>query len=155
VSARWSTDEAAGLFESELRAGRRTLSDLSTECAWHAFIRFGRLRFDTPDSHDADGLLFQYGTYSFNGPATFTLDLARQFEAHDGDGDHDHYVQVHCELRYQLTPGLQALGSFVSWFFHDTEDDLDRWAEELGHRPAWTVIRALEPAEIRVYQEQV
>jgi len=155
VSARWSTDEAVGLFESELRAGQRALSDLGTEGAWRAFIRFGRLRFDTPDSNDADGLLFQYGTYSFDGPATFTLDLARQFEVHDGDGDHDHYVQVHCELRYGLAPGLQALGSFVSWFFHGTEDDLDRWAEGLGHRSAWTAIRAFKPAEIRVYQGQV
>jgi hypothetical protein len=110
-------DEVVGLLEDELGVGRRALADLDTGDAWLAFLRFGRRLFDVPDTADADGLLFQYGTYSFDGPPTFTLDLTRQFEIADSDGDHDHYVQVHCELRYRPAPALQALGSFDSWFF--------------------------------------
>ncbi|WP_411088175.1 hypothetical protein [Streptomyces sp. 061-3] len=150
-----STDEAVGVLESELRVGRQALADLGTEDAWRAFLRFGRRLFDVPDTPDADGLLFQYGTYSFDGPPTFTLDLTRQFEIADNDGDHDHYVQVHCELRYGYALALQTLGSFDSWFFHDGGDDLDEWAQGLSERAAWSTIRTLEPAEIRVYQEQV
>ncbi|MEV0225344.1 hypothetical protein [Streptomyces sp. NPDC050704] len=143
------------LLERELCDGRRALADLGAEDAWLAFVRFGRRRLRTPDSPDADGLLFQYGTYSFDGPPTFTLDFTRQFEVSDGDGGHDHYVQVHCELRFGADPALQALGSFDSWFFHDAEDDLDRWAEELGSREVWRVIRGLRPALIKVYQDRV
>ncbi|MEV8534693.1 hypothetical protein [Streptomyces sp. NPDC051211] len=148
-------DEAVGLLEGELGVGRRSLADLDTEDAWPAFLRFGRLLFDVPDTPDTDGLLFQYGPSSFDGPPTFTLDLTRQFAIADSDGDHDHYVQVHCELRYRPAPALQALGSFDSWFFHGGGDDLDAWAEGLSKRAAWATIRTLKPAEIRVYQEQV
>ncbi|WKU42600.1 hypothetical protein Q3V23_00090 [Streptomyces sp. VNUA116] len=141
------------LLEGEL--GSRAFADPVPEDVWLAFLRFGRRLFQVPDTPDADGLLFQYGTYAFDGPATFTLDLTRQFEVSDSDGDHDHYVQVHCELRYGLTPALEALGSFHSWFFHDAGADLEEWAQVLTERAAWTAIRKLKPTEIRVYQEQV
>ncbi|MFF7771753.1 hypothetical protein ACFZC7_35310 [Streptomyces massasporeus] len=148
-------DEAVGLLEGELEAERRALADIDTEDAWLAYLRFGRQLFDVPDTPDADGLLFQYGSYSFDGPPTFTLDLTRQFEIVDSHGEHDHYVQVHCELRYGLAPALQALGSFDSWFFHDAGADLDEWAQGLSERAVWTTIRALKPAQIRVYKERV
>jgi hypothetical protein len=147
--------EAAELLENELSSGQQVFADLDTEDAWLAFLRFGRRLFDVSDASDADGLLFQYGTYSFEGPATFMLDLARQFEIADSDGNHDHYVQLHCELRYGPTPTLEAFGSFHSWFFHGAGHDLDEWAEELSTRAAWTTIRTLRPADIKVYQEQV
>ncbi|MEU9317103.1 hypothetical protein [Streptomyces sp. NPDC048295] len=143
------------LLQEELQVGRIALSDLTTEDAWLAFIRFGRRRLDMPRAPDADGLLFQYGTYSFDGPATFTLDRTRQFEINDSDGDHDHYVQVHCELRYAHAAELQALGHFESWFFHDGGGDLDRWTEGVVSRAAWSVVRELRPVDVKVYQERV
>ncbi|MFJ8803024.1 hypothetical protein [Streptomyces sp. NPDC102487] len=145
--------EAVGVLEDEL--GTRAIADLVTEDVWLAFLRFGRRLFHVPDTPDADGLLFQYGTYAFGCPPAFTLDLTRQFEVSDSEGDHDHYVQVHCELRYVLEPALEALGNFNSWFFHDAGDDLDEWAQALTKRAAWTVIRRLHPTGIRMYQEQV
>ncbi|MFG2480625.1 hypothetical protein [Streptomyces fagopyri] len=148
-------DEAVGLLEGELEPGRRRLAGPVTEDLWLAFLRFGRRIFDVPDTSDADGLLFQYGTYAFDGPPTFTLDLVRQFEVSDSEGEHDHYVQVHCELGYGRAPVLEALGNFGSWFFHDAGDDLEEWAQGLTARQAWTRIHRLEPAEIRVYQEKV
>ncbi|MFC8290582.1 hypothetical protein ACFUJ0_06370 [Streptomyces sp. NPDC057242] len=153
MTPRPSVDEAVGLLEGEL--GPRAFADPVPEDVWFAFLRFGRQLFHVPDTPDADGLLFQYGTYAFDGPAMFTLDLTRQFEVSDSDGDHDHYVQVHCELRYGLTPALEALGSFRSWFFHDAGADLEEWARVLTEQAVWTTIRELKPAEIRVYQERV
>ncbi|MFE1288208.1 hypothetical protein [Streptomyces sp. NPDC058751] len=153
MTPRPSMDEAVGLLEGEL--GPRPPAAPVTEDLWLAFLRFGRRRFHVPDTPDADGLLFQYGIHAFDGPPMFTLDLVRQFEVSDSDGDHDHYVQVHCELRYGLTPALEALGSFDSWFFHDAGDDLEAWAQELTERAAWTAIHGLEPTGIRVYRERV
>ncbi|MER7828252.1 hypothetical protein ABTX85_37515 [Streptomyces sp. NPDC096097] len=155
MKRRLSVDEAVGLLEGELGSGQRALDDLVTEDLWLAFLRFGRQLFDVSDTPDADGLLFQYGTHAFGGPPAFTLDLTRQFEISDSNGDHDHYVQVHCELGNELAPALEALGSFDSWFFHDAGADLEGWAQGLTERAAWATVRRLKPTEIRVYQEQV
>ncbi len=144
-------DEAVGLLKGELRV----LADLGAEGVWRGFLRFAGRLFDVPDVPDADGLLFQYGTYSFGGPPAFTLDFVRQFVVVDEDGDHDHFVQVHCELRYGPVPALRALGSFDSWYFRDSGDDLGEWGEAMGEQAVWAAIRSLEPIEIRVYQEQV
>ncbi|MGW5061213.1 hypothetical protein ACWEQ2_28500 [Streptomyces sp. NPDC004096] len=155
MTRRPSMDEAVGLLEGELRAGQRALVGLGTDDAWESFLRFGRQLFDVSDAPDADGLLFQYGTYSFDGPPTFTVDLTRQFAVSAHDGAHDHYVQVHCEIRYGSEPALEALGSFHSWFFHGAGADLDEWARELTERSAWTTLGKLRPTRIRVFQEQV
>ncbi|MEE4543337.1 hypothetical protein V2S66_15330 [Streptomyces sp. V4-01] len=150
-----SVDQARALLESDLLAGREALAGMTAEDCWPAFVRFGRRRFDLPDSPDVDGILFQYGTYACGGPPTFTLDLTRQFDVVDSDGDHDHYVQLHCELRHGPSSASAGLGSFTSWFFHDADGDVGLWARGLTEQPAWTVIRALRPTEIRVYQTRV
>lgn len=54
-----------------------------------------------------------------------------------------------------LAPQLRALGHFESWFFHDADGELNRWADELGRQESWTTVRHFHPQEIRVYQEQV
>ncbi|MGA5199061.1 hypothetical protein [Streptomyces exfoliatus] len=93
--------EALSFLWEELASGPRELAELSARDVWSAFLRFGQQRFDTAATPDSDGLLFQYGTHAFSGPSMFTLDLTRQFELNDAEGEHDHYVQVHCELRYE------------------------------------------------------
>jgi hypothetical protein len=128
---------------------------IRTEDAWSGFIRFGRLRFETTDTPDVDGLLFQYGVFAFSGPPVFSLDLTRQFDVLDNAGEHDHFVQVHCELTYEPVPALAALGRFNSWFFHDSGDDLEQWAATLTAREAWTVLREHQPLKADIYQELI
>ncbi|WP_433890760.1 hypothetical protein [Streptomyces sp. CA-111067] len=141
------------LLEAELRAGQREISNLGVEDVWLAFLRFGRRRFATPNTPDADGLLFQYGTYSFGELPEFALDLTRQFEI--GHGDLAHYVQVHCEIRFGQDEELKALGSFDSWFFHHSGDDLEDWSQGLSRRQSWAIICSRKPTGTSVYQEQV
>ncbi|MFE6457415.1 hypothetical protein ACFVP0_08140 [Streptomyces cinereoruber] len=141
--------DAVRVLEEELGAG------MDAEDTWRAFLRFGRRLFDVPDTPESDGLLFQYGTYAFDGPPAFTLDLVRQFEIVDGDGEYDHYVQVRCELRYESVPALEALGAFDSWFFHGAGDELDEWAARLIELPVWGTLRSFGPVGVRVYQERV
>jgi hypothetical protein len=145
--------EALQFLEDELESGHRDLAELTTRDVWPAFLRFGRRRFATAATPDADGLLFQYGTHAFSGPPMFTLDLARQFEINNAEGGHDHYVQVHCELRYVPQPSLQDLGAFNSWFFHDTGDDFDAWVDSLSVR--LELLQDRKPAEISLYEEAV
>ncbi|MGW6411698.1 hypothetical protein ACWF95_31545 [Streptomyces vinaceus] len=83
----------------------------------------------------------------------FTLDLTRQFEVNDAEGEHDHYVQVHCALRYEPQTALRDLGSFDAWFFHDSDGDLDAWADSLSSRRA--LLEGHKPGEIILYEEPI
>ncbi|MFC8262690.1 hypothetical protein ACFUNF_35030 [Streptomyces sp. NPDC057291] len=145
--------EALQILRDELESGRRELAELTAREVWLAFLRFGRRRFDTAVTPDSDGLLFQYGTHAFSGSPMFTLDLTRQFEINDAEGEHDQYMQVHCELRYVPRPSLQNLGTFDSWFFDDAGDGLDAWAESLNAR--LELLRDRKPAEISLYEERI
>lgn len=147
-------EKALDILRAELTAGRPTTAELTIRAAWLAFMRFGRQRFATAPTPDSDGLLFQYGTYAFSGRPMFTVDLTRQFViSDDDDGEHDHYVQVHYELRYEPEPTLDALGSFDSWFFYDTDVDLDQWFAVMeGHLD---LLLDRVPCEIDLYEEPV
>ncbi|MFD8966886.1 hypothetical protein ACFV0C_18130 [Streptomyces sp. NPDC059568] len=146
-------EEALDVLRAELAAGRSTTTELTTRAVWLAFTRFGRQRFDTAPIPDSDGLLFQHGTYAFSGRPMFTVDLTRQFGINDGDGEYNHYVQVHCELRYEPEPALDALGSFDSWFFHDADSDIDDWfAAMAGHLE---LLLDRGPSELDLYENPV
>ncbi|WP_432154771.1 hypothetical protein [Streptomyces tricolor] len=144
---------ALDVLRAELEVERSAKTELTTRAAWLAFIRFARHRFATAPTPGSDGLLFQYGTYAFSGLPMFTVDLTRQFDISDDGGEHDHYVQIHCELRYECEPALDALGSFNSWFFHGADADLDEWLATMeGHLE---LLFARVPSKIDVYEEPV
>ncbi|MEV5282943.1 hypothetical protein [Streptomyces sp. NPDC052811] len=147
------SEEALDVLRAELEVGRSTRTELTTRAAWLAFIRFARQRFAAAPTPDSDGLLFQYGTYAFSGRSMFTVDLTRQFDIGDEEGEHEHYVQVHCELRYECEPVLDTLGSFDSWFFHDANADLDEWFAAVERHLELVLARV--PAEIDVYEDPV
>lgn len=146
-------EEALDVLRAELEVGRSTKTELTTRATWLAFMRFARQRFATAPTPDSDGLLFQYGTYAFSGRPMFTVDLTRQFDISDDEGEHEHYVQVHCGLRYECEPVLDALGSFDSWFFHDANADLDEWLAAMERQ--LELLLARRPSEIDVYEEPV
>ncbi|WP_309225909.1 hypothetical protein [Streptomyces lunaelactis] len=145
--------EALQFLRDELESGHHQLAELTAHDAWSAFLRFGRRRFDTAATPDSDGLLFQYGTHAFSGPPMFTLDLTRQFEINDAEGEHNHYAQVHCELRYAPQSSLHSLGTFNTWFFHDTGGDLDAWADSLDIH--LELLQDRKPSEISLYEEPI
>ncbi|MGW0607878.1 hypothetical protein [Streptomyces sp. NPDC002640] len=155
MGLRPSIDEAGGLLEAELGARQRTTACPSVGEVWEAFLRFGRQLFDVAEVPDGDGLLFQYGTYAFDGPPTFMVDLVRQFEVLDPEGHHDHCLQLHCEIRFGPEPALEALRHVDSWFFHGAGDDLEEWAREVTEQSAWATVLAHTPTGVRVFQERV
>src|SRR5688572_21483873 len=81
-------EQAVVLLREALRPD---LAELTADRARLGFLRFARQRFATTGTPDSDGLLFQYGTHAFGGAPMFILDLARQFEVVDADGEHDHF----------------------------------------------------------------
>lgn len=61
--------------------------------------------------------------------------------------------QVHCELRYEPEPALNALGSYNSWFFHDADADLEEWFTAMERHLEALLDRG--PTEIELYEEPV
>jgi hypothetical protein len=59
-----------------------------TERGWREPSIFCVLSWRPHVTPDSDGLLFQYGTYSFSGRPMFTVDVTRQFGISDDDGEH-------------------------------------------------------------------
>ncbi|MCD9146056.1 hypothetical protein [Streptomyces albireticuli] len=146
-------EEACAFLRTELKTVTPATSVPTLEAAWGAFLRFGRQRFATPPLPDADGLLFQYGTHAFSGPPMFIMDFARQFAVIDDEGEHDHFTQIHCELRYESDVALDDLGSLTTWFFHDTGQDIDLWAESVERHLEPLLDR--RPSAVEQYQERV
>ncbi|OPG09062.1 hypothetical protein B1R27_07485 [Streptomyces sp. GKU 895] len=68
LSRRLPIDRAEERLHHELGRGQQPLAALDLYDVWLRFVRFGSQRFDTPDTPDADGLLFQYGTHALEGP---------------------------------------------------------------------------------------
>lgn len=146
-------EEASAAYERLLIARGTPLASLTVSQAWGAFVAFSNVVFDVPAIPEADGLLYQYGLYSFSGPPRFTLDLVRQFEVLE-DGEYDHYVQFHCELQFEPVDDLISLGNYDSWWFA-SDGSATHWLEEVRQRPEWTALQAHIPVLCQVSQEKV
>jgi hypothetical protein len=146
--------EAAAVFHALIKAHGLRVEELTARSAWQVFDDYSRVAFDTPDLPDADGLLYQYGMYRFMRRSLFELDLVCQFELVDDQGDHDHYVQLHCTLRYTPTPELEALGADHCWWFPN-QGALAAWLRSVASRPEWAVLEAQKPRQVAVHQEDV
>lgn len=83
-----------------------------------------------------DALLFQWGTKEALPPyhgACYYLDLTRQFIA-DAEEDDDAMFQLTCQLQYELTPELRAIGT------------ANRWCSSLEALPAFRSFAMSHPA---------
>jgi hypothetical protein len=141
--------EAAAVFHALIRTHGLPVEELTARSAWRVFGEYGRVAFDTPDLPDADGLLYQYGMYRPKGRSLFEFDLVRQFEVVDPGGEHDHYVQLHCTLRYAPTPGLEALGADHCWWFPG-QRALAAWLRSVAARPEWAVVSPQKPTQVAI-----
>jgi hypothetical protein len=97
------------------------------------FQRFAAMPVDDAASpeHDGDGVLAQFGTFTFDGGPEFSADLTRQFIEAD-----DEYAmwQLRCTFRWTPSAETEALGSGDLWSFGMPLDDF--FAEALA-LPGW------------------
>ncbi|MFL6053430.1 MAG: hypothetical protein ACJ72W_11010, partial [Actinoallomurus sp.] len=134
-----------------LRDEGQAPSNLEPSRAWRAFRRFMNL---SVAGVEEDAMLYEYLTASFSGPRRFTLSLCRQFDLDDGDGQA--LIQLRCDIAYEPTPALEALGAYNQWWpGEDTASPLGEVLDAIERRPEWAVIAAHSPAESAVYQERV
>lgn len=133
-------DEAVPRLRDLLAVQADAASD-PLSAALRAFTEFARTEFSVPAGPDTDGCLVEYGVNSLSGDPLFVVNLTRQFETLDSAGEHESYTQVSCEVKYQVTGDLEALGDFEAWWFRGGQDtDFSSWWQSL---PLESLARAL------------
>jgi hypothetical protein len=115
--------------------------------ALQLWLDFASTPFDVPAQPQADGLLYQWGTYDFTGQPLFHIDLVRQFALFDDD----EYAQFHLDVRLPVAPELTTLGSHSEWWWSDGGVPLDAWRRRLVARPEWVVLASRSPSAVEVF----
>jgi hypothetical protein len=147
-------DDAVACFERIAAAQGMPSGEPTAAQAWNVFASFARVPFDVPVGSDTDGLLYEYGVFHFTGTPRFTLSFVRQFETL-ADGEHDHYIQFHCDLLFEPTADLKALGAYNSWRFSRDAASVDAWLLQIRARPEWELFAVYAPISHEVWQEDV
>lgn len=116
-----------------------------------------------PPEKDGDGLLAQWGRWSWNTYQTdpgsgsredaFSVDLTRQL-SFSVDGDYDHMSQLRCEYHFALTPELEAAGQGNLWSF---DLSLDEFFTRVRALPGFAAVRLHQspPLRLHIHYEQV
>jgi hypothetical protein len=117
--------------------------------------RFAAVEFDLPEDQDADGFLFQYGRVNWFPEPTFVLNMVRQLEVVDTDGEHEFYSQVRFEYRYPLDAELEAAGSHSERFFPGDGPSFESWLDSVLRSPIGGLLGGRNPREFLVSEDQV
>jgi hypothetical protein len=117
--------------------------------AWRAFRRF----MNVPVTGVAeDAMLYEYMIATFSGPRRFVLSLCRQFDL--DEGEEEALIQLRCDVAYEPTPALKALGKYNQWWSEgDGERPISEVLDAIERRPEWAVIAGHVPVRSAVYQE--
>jgi hypothetical protein len=101
-----------------------------------------------PREQDGDGLLAQYGIYTFSGAPLYELDITRQFSFNDEEGEYDHMAQLQCTFEFDPTDELRAVPAANRWSW----DVSDFFAEVLA-MPGFRIVDELKLAPRRLVIE--
>lgn len=115
--------------------------------------RFSEIEFEVPDVPDADGYLFQFGRASWFPEPTFVLSVVRQLEVVDSSGEHEAYIQVQFDFRYELDKELESAGSHSEWWFPGGEVSLDAWLDSVGLAPIMSLLARKTPRAFEIWQD--
>ena len=95
-----------------------------------------------------DMLLYQWGTYAFEPPETFQLDLTRQFMRDTGDDDME-MSQVSLTLHFEPAESLRALEAGDQWCHHP--DGLAEWERLVRESAAFRAAAEMRPARVTLH----
>lgn len=114
--------------------------------------RFQETVFKVPDRDESDGFLFQYGPVNWFPEPTFTVGVVRQLEVEDEAGEHEAYVQVNFEFRYDLDDNLKSFGSASDWWFPG-EGPFEAWLRSVIPTSLAQGLHGRSPREFAIWQE--
>jgi hypothetical protein len=150
-----TSDEAPDRLRELLRQAGVNIerpSAADVDRAWAVMRQFAAETVDDaePREADGDGILAQYGTYAWDGPAHFELDMTRQFSFADEDGEYSHMTQLQCTFQFAVTDELRALGADNLWSF---DLPLDSFFEQALAMPGFRGVRELGVKPLRLVIE--
>ena len=147
-------DEAEKRLREHLLASGLDLDRLDPLKTWESFRSFAAQPVEgTGPNRDDDMCLFEYGVFDWadgKGPR-FSWSLVRQFSLNDGSGNYDHMEQLRCDLFFEPTPELEALGADARW----SGADLAAWARQVEALDGFAAGLGNQPVESAFGQEQV
>jgi len=117
--------------------------------------RLAQLDFETPDTPESDGFLFQYGIANWLPDPAFVVSFVRQFEIVDQQGEHDHYSQLRLELRCATDQGLESLGSRTTWWFKGGPSSFSSWLSDAASDAVWEQIAHRDQVKFSISQGDV
>ncbi len=99
---------------------------------------------------DGDGVLAQFGTWAFDGPPTFEVDLTRQLTERGVDPP---IWQVQCTLHWEPSAETDRLGFGERWSFGVAPD---KFFADVVQMPgfAWAMNCSRPPESIRIELDQ-
>jgi hypothetical protein len=92
-----------------------------------------------PRDQDGDGLLAQYGIYTFVEDPPYELDVTRQFSFNDEDGEYDHMAQLQCTFEFEPTDELRAVPAANLWSW-----DASDFFVEVRAMPGFRIVEELK-----------
>lgn len=116
---------------------------------------FASVEFDVADEPQADGVLFEYGTFRSLPEPAFLIGFTRQLSSGVTDGESEGYHQLRLEYTYPIDADLQGAGSRAEWWFRDDPVEFDRWLAAVIVDPVWDILRGKQPRAFTVFQEVV
>jgi hypothetical protein len=149
---RLAVDDAHDVLQELVTSERDSTGDVAS--ALRAFERFASISFQVGDLPDSDGLLFQYGVFSFTGRPMFTLSLTRQFEQYDDHGEHESFRQVGVEILYMPDAALSSLERKESWCFAGPgSSSAAEWFAEIRSAPLFQIIERKQISSLAIIDE--
>ena len=103
---------------------------------------------DVDIDSDGDMLLYQWGVYSFTGPASFQLDLTRQFCIEDEDEPY----QLSLTLHFAPSDSLRQLGDGNKWC--DSPRALPEFRQFVESSAAFKALADAHPSRVDLDFEQ-
>jgi hypothetical protein len=103
---------------------------------------------------DADGIVYEFGTFAFDGPASFQVSLTRQSTRPDVDED-ENLDQLRCVLHYPVTAETSAFGRATGGGSSMAMSRGSHFAAEVESQPESITLRDVRPARSEVEQRPV
>ena len=146
---KYKTEEAENIFRKMLKEAGFQYKEPNVKLAWGVFKEMCLVEFECA----GDDLLFETGTYNFEGQEEFLLSFVRQFTI-EVDGEYDYMEQLHLDFGYKPEAELGSLKKIL-WTY-DFDGDFSKFFQAVEQSPAFLIPQEkFVPEECELFIDEV